>query len=189
MIKEVKRVTFLNSPGREMWFFTTVCLIGQKAEIPTGKSIPIYRPRNEPDFVSKDLSVGEVTTLPTCTMIAPGGEVLIHNSVIDDPVLTVGGLRPVGNGIHPVGAVDFEGVIDSMMYCVGPRENMKGFEGKELTWVNVYSGESYTFGDDIIGFVVVYGGPDEFKGFTAEPGDTYTAPADVVLAVVTKEHS
>lgn len=186
MITEARRVKFIENEERDFWFFTKVCLVGQMLKIPSGVTHAIYRHKGVPDYVSKDLALGEVTTLPTCTMIAPGGRVFIHNSAIDYPVVSEGGLHRVANGIHPVGSVDFVGDLDSVMHCVSPREDMKGFDGKELEWVNVAEGESLTFGANIVGFVVVYGGPDQFKGFTAEPGDVYTAPVDVVLAVVTK---
>lgn len=185
MIKEARKVIAIGNAQREAWFFSKVCLIGLKLNIPKGGMAQIYAPKPG-DFVSGDNERGAILPLKTCTMIAPGGEIRIHNKVMSEPVAHEGGLYPVGHGIHPVAEVFFEGVApNSVMHCVSPREDRKGFLDKELEWETLDAGESLTFREGIIGFVTVYtGDEDEFKVFTAEPGDTYTAKVDSVLAVV-----
>lgn len=183
MIKPLKVVKVIENKERDVWFFPKLCIIGLRLRLPKGEKKWLYTYRKG-DFVSGKLERGEVTELKTATMVVPGGRALLHNSSLERPTAFEGGIDKIGHGIHVAGDVHLEGLVDSTILCVGPREDMKGFEDKDMEWVTLYKGESHTFKEGDIGFGLIYDEEDTFRSFTVEPGDIYTAESDTVLAVV-----
>lgn len=183
MIKPLNVVKMIDTADREVWFFPKICLIGLRMNLPKGETKWLYSYKKG-DFVSGDLEPGEVTTLKTCTMVVPGGEINLHNTSLERPTAFPGSIEKVGHGIHVAGDVHLEGLKDSLVLCVGPRENMKGFEDKDMEWVIVRAGETYTFGESDIGFGLIYDDLNVFRSYSVEAGDIFTAETDSVLAVV-----
>lgn len=183
MIKPLNIVKMLDLVDREVWFFPKICIIGLRLKLLPGQTKWLYS-YNEGDFVSGHMELGEVTELKTCTMVVPGGEILLHNSSLVTPTVFEGSVEKIGHGIHVVGDVHLEGIKESLVLCVGPRENMKGFEDKDMEWVIVRAGETYTFGESDIGFALIYDDANVFRSYSVEAGDVFTAETDSVLGVI-----
>lgn len=185
MIREAKRVKVIQGEEREAWLYVGLSLVGLKMRIGEGEKKVVYVP-GENDFMTGGMEPGEAAALRSATIIAPGGKINIFNEAVEHSVEWEGSLLPVGHGIHLKAKVTFEGVTDSVMHCISPRDNLKGFTDKRMARVHLKEGETVTFGDDIIGFAVLYGNT-EFEGYLADPGDVYTAEEDTVIAVVTRK--
>lgn len=185
MISPARGVAFYNKSGQMLWLYPTLCLVGYRLDIPAGEDRIGYQMEDH-DFVSGEAQIGDILTLASATLIEPGGEVLIYNDQLDKPRHWTGSLKPIANGIHIKGNVKLVGVKDSVMRCVSPRNNMKGFHDKTMQRVHLDKGQSLTLGENVIGFVVVYGEPivDGYPAYFAEAGDVYTATEDSVIAVV-----
>lgn len=184
MIDELTRVKIDLGPysTREVWVIPGIWLVGTKANLPVGKRYPAYTP-HEGDYMAGDLGTGDIAALRSITVIAPGGEILVHNGMMAEPTTWEGSLRPVCNGVFIKAKTDFEAVIPSILHCMSPPGNGKNFQDKSLRREFIEAGESYTFRSGDIGFGVVYGA-EEMRGFEAAPGDVLTVDQDTVLAVV-----
>lgn len=182
MIEPTRSVKVMDLNKRVAYMMTKVCLIGIRMDIPEGEERMVYVPC-EGDFLSGDIDQGDVTGLKSVTLVAPGGHVTIRNEEIENETDWPGSLDLVGWGVHVKAKVWMTGVKDSVLHCVSPRDDLKGFHDKHLERVQLAPGETITFREGIIGFAVVYG-DREFQAFTADAGDELTVDRDTVLAVV-----
>lgn len=188
MITQGKRIKILDTEERTVWLYPTVCLVGVRLNMKEGERHVVYSPIDGDDFLSQGIDYGQAAALRSTTIVPPGSEVIIINEAIEDPIPWVGSSKPVGNGIHVKARVYFEAQKDSVMYCVSPRDNMKGFHDKDVKRVTLKPGEEFVFGDLDIGFVVVYGKEEEhFQSFLVEPGDVYLSEGETVMSVVRRK--
>lgn len=178
----MRRVVMM-TPEKLVYLYHETGLLGMIMLFAPGVRRNIYTPQVD-DFVTHGQPHGTVHVLPTATIICPGGAIKVHNPNLAGPVEWRGSLTQVSNGVVITGPTDYEGIVDSEMRCVSPPLNMRGYADKQFSSKRLKAGESFTFGANVIGFVIVYGTSEQhMQSFSAAEGDVFTATVDTVLAI------
>lgn len=181
MLTSSEKKLFFSLPDRVAYWLPEFELVLFKLEIPAGETKLVYTPQ-EGDGFSGHIDEGGIGELQTVTIIAPGGCVYIHSPVLESPGVWEGSLEQTGYGLIMKSEFHYEGIVDSEWRCLGPRAQQRLPEGRKLSRQVLQAGESFVFGEETVGIVSLYGTSD-WEAFKGNPGDSFTADVQTLLAI------
>ena len=184
MIVKTRRIKAQLPDTRQIWIIPGLWIVCLYYFMDTGIGHVAHDSASK-DFLNEGMVKGEFSELRSVTIIAPGGQVLIRNEGLSEPILWDGTLDPIGSGLFINERVIIEATMPSEFLCISPFGNGNHFEGKAIRREFIAAGESYTFGKYDMGYGVLVG-HDAMNGFTVEQGDVLSVDEDTILGVVSK---
>lgn len=156
-----------------------------KAFIPRGTKQSVYKHPEKGDGLLSPNKDG-MSKLKTITVIPPGSYIRYHSDALDRPAEWPGTWELVAGGLHPVGSYTAEAVEDSWYLCVSPSDR-SFFDACQLRRVLLAPGEAFTVDERTVGIVVMAGGRQD-NAYAGEVGESFTANATTLLAIVERDH-